>query len=67
MQELGGQWVMLSAYEHTFVHELYEFFECISNDKPTTPDFKDGVKCSQILEAVDLSIENRQWVDVDSI
>jgi predicted dehydrogenase len=55
------------GYEHTFVHELYEFVEAIAHDKKTCPDFNDGVKCSQILEAVDLSIEERQWVEVDSL
>lgn len=55
------------GYEHTFVHEMYEFVEAIAKDKPTNPDFNDGVKCSQILEAVDQSIENRQWVEVDSL
>jgi len=55
------------GYEHTFVHELYEFIEAIANDKPTTPDFNDGVKCSQVLEAVDLSIEEKQWIEVDSL
>lgn len=55
------------GYEHTFVHELYEFVEAIAKDKPTSPNFNDGVKCSQILEAVDLSIENRQWIEVDSL
>lgn len=55
------------GYEHTFVHEMYEFIEAIAKDKPTSPDFYDGVKCSQVLEAVELSIENRQWIEVDSI
>ena len=54
-------------YEHTFVHEMYEFVECIANDRQPAPDFADGVKCSQVLEAVELSVENRQWVDVDSL
>lgn len=55
------------GYEHTFVHELYEFAESIARDKKSTPDFNDGVKCSQILEAVDLSIAERQWINVDSL
>jgi predicted dehydrogenase len=55
------------GYEHTFVHELYEFVEAISNNKPTTPDFLDGVKCSQVLEAVDVSIEEGQWIKVNSL
>jgi len=55
------------GYEHTFVHEFYEFFESIANDKPCVPDFYDGFKCCQILDAVDLSIQERQWINVDDI
>jgi len=55
------------GYEHTFVHELYEFIEAIAKDKTPVPDFSDGVKCSQILEAVDTSIAERQWIEVDSL
>ncbi|MEZ0536668.1 Gfo/Idh/MocA family protein [Caldicellulosiruptoraceae bacterium PP1] len=55
------------GYEHTFVHEFYEFIEAIAKDTPTSPDFVDGVKCSQVLEAVDLSIEKGHWIEVDSL
>ncbi len=55
------------GYEHTFVHEMYEFVKAIVNDTKTCPDFNDGVKCSQVLEAVDLSIAERAWVSVDNI
>lgn len=55
------------GYEHTFVHEMYEFIQAIANDTDTSPSFEDGMKCSQILEAVDLSIDRRSWVEVDSI
>ena len=55
------------GYDTSFVHEMYEFVESIANDKPTNPGFEDGVKCCQILEAVDLSIERRTWVKVSSI
>ncbi len=55
------------GYEHTFVHEMYEFFEAVANDTPTSPDFTDGVKCSQILEAVELSAQRRAAVDISSL
>jgi predicted dehydrogenase len=55
------------GYEHTFVHELYEFTEAIARDTAPSPDFTDGVKCSQVLEAVDTSIEQKQWIDVNSL
>ncbi len=55
------------GYEHTFVHEMYEFFESIANNTPTSPDFTDGVKCSQIIEAVELSAQRRAAVDIASL
>ncbi|MDN5277289.1 MAG: hypothetical protein PWR01_1254 [Clostridiales bacterium] len=55
------------GYEHTFVHELYEFVEAIAHDRNACPDFNDGVKCSQVIEAVDLSIAEGQWIEVDSL
>ncbi len=55
------------GYEHTFVHELYEFAEAIAKDSQPVPDFNDGVKCSQVLEAVDLSIAEKQWIRVEDL
>ncbi len=55
------------GYEHTFVHEFYEFVEAIAKNGKTSPDFYDGMKCSQVLEAVELSIAQRQWVEVDKL
>lgn len=55
------------GYEHTLVHEVYEFIQSVANGRPASPDFTDGLKCAQIMEAVDLSIARRAWVDVDSL
>jgi predicted dehydrogenase len=55
------------GYEHTFVHELHAFLSAIANDTATTPSFYDGYKCAQIMDAVDLSIAERSWVDVASV
>ena len=55
------------GYDTTFVHELYEFVEAIVNDTSASPDFMDGVACCQILEAVELSIDRKKWVQVDSL
>lgn len=55
------------GYEHTFVHEIYEFVRAIVNDTPTVPSFYDGVKCCQIIEAVELSAQRRAAVDVNEI
>jgi len=50
------------GYEHTFIHEIYDLFESIANDTPTTPNFYDGVKCQEVIEAVELSNKERRWV-----
>lgn len=55
------------GYEHTFVHEMYEFVEAIVNDTPTCPNFRDGVECSRVIEAVELSAQRRAMVDIDSL
>ena len=52
------------GYEHTFVHEIFEFVQSITNKKATTPDFEDGYMCCRILDAVDTSIKEGQWIDV---
>lgn len=55
------------GYEHTFVHEMYEFVQAIANDTPTCPDFSDGVECSRIIEAVELSAQRRAMVDIAAL
>ena len=55
------------GYEHTFVHEMYEFVQAIANDRPTCPNFADGVECSRVIEAVELSAQRRTAVDIASL
>lgn len=55
------------GFPETFCHELYEFVGHIANGTDCTPSFEDGVRCAQILEAVELAIEKKGWVDVTSL
>lgn len=41
----------LIGYEHTFVHAIADFLEAISKGAEIHPNFADGVKVMQILEA----------------
>lgn len=50
------------GYEHTFIHEVVELMNAFKEDRQPIPDFTAGVKCQQVLEAVDLSIEERSWI-----
>ena len=51
--------------EHTFTHELYEFLESVAHDRPNAPNFEDGVRCCEILDAVDQSIEEKHWIEIE--
>jgi predicted dehydrogenase len=55
------------GYEHTFIHEMYAFVSAIANNTTASPGFEDGVKCAQVLDAVDLSIMENMWVNIDDV
>lgn len=55
------------GYEHTFIHEILELTESFRENRMPQPGFEDGVKCQQVLEAVDASIAGRRWVRVDEL
>jgi predicted dehydrogenase len=52
------------GYEHTFIHEVVELMQALKEDRQPVPNFADGVKCQQVLEAVERSIEERRWVHI---
>ena len=41
--------------------------QCVSQGRECVPSFEDGVRCAQVMEAVELSIQRKAWVDVDSL
>ncbi|THF75516.1 Gfo/Idh/MocA family protein [Cohnella fermenti] len=55
------------GYEHGFVHIVYEFVQHLASGSPFAPTFADGVRCQEVLEAVDLSIERGTWVSVEEV
>ena len=55
------------GWEHTFIHEIHHFIDCIVNNKEVGPEgatFKDGVKCAEICDAILSSAEKQRWIDV---
>lgn len=54
----------LIGYEHTFVHTVYDLIECLAQDKKPFPNFVDGVRCQEVLEAVINSVEKEKWISV---
>lgn len=55
------------GYEHTFTHEVVELMNAITEDRQPVPNFVDGVKCQEVLEAVERSIEERRWVAISEM
>jgi predicted dehydrogenase len=52
------------GYEHTFVHTVYDFLEAIASGRKVKPDFEDGVRNQQVLEAWERSSRTRRWTRV---
>ena len=49
----------------TFVHLVYDFMKALDEDRLPTPNFADGVECQRVLEAVEKSVKEERWVDVN--
>jgi predicted dehydrogenase len=52
------------GWEHTFIHEVGDLLKAIAEDKPISPDFYDGLRNQQVLDAMQLSAEKNTWIDV---
>lgn len=56
------------GWEHTFVHEINHFLDCIVNDKDVGPHgatFEDGYKAAVICDAIVESANSRRHVDIN--
>ncbi|MGE5139686.1 MAG: Gfo/Idh/MocA family protein [Rudaea sp.] len=54
------------GWEHTFVHELTHFLDCIVNDKQVAPygaSFEDGYRCAVVCDAIQEAAAKRCQVD----
>jgi len=62
----GGWWPQGHGigYADLFVIEVAEFLRSIVENTSFSPDFEDGVKCQEIIEAVEKSAGNRTWVKI---
>lgn len=49
------------GYENTFINEFADFFRCIRQKKPCSPNFHDGWRCSLVLDAVERSWDSGLW------
>ena len=52
------------GWEHTFVHENYEFLSAAAAGEAHSPDFQAGLDVQSLLDAVERSDERGEWVEV---
>jgi len=55
------------GWEHTFIHEVKDFFEAVASNRKASPDFHEGTRVQAILEAVSDSAKSKKWVKVPSV
>ncbi|MBV0923005.1 Gfo/Idh/MocA family oxidoreductase [Halomicroarcula limicola] len=53
------------GWEHTFVHENYEFLSAVADGGAYEPGFADGLAVQRVLDAVERSDDGREWVGVE--
>ena len=52
------------GWEHTFIHEVSDFLAAVAKDESVYPDFYDGLRCQQVLDAVVESTTEGRWMEV---
>ena len=52
------------GWEHTFIHEIADLVKAIGKKENITPDFYDGLRCQQVLDAVMQSAREEKWIQI---
>jgi predicted dehydrogenase len=52
------------GYEHTFVHTVFDLLEGVADNQSPAPNFEDGLRNQQVLDAIDKASQSRRWVAV---
>lgn len=53
------------GWEHTFIHEVADFIIAIGQGADVLPDFYDGYRCQQVLDAALNSSDNHRWMKIE--
>jgi predicted dehydrogenase len=63
----GGSWWPpghVLGWEHTVVHENYEFLSAVAGDASFRPSFEDAYAVQRILDGIERSDATGEWVSV---
>jgi len=53
------------GWEHTFVHENFEFLSAVDAGAEFSPSFDDAYRIQEVLDAIERSDDRGAWVDVE--
>ena len=53
------------GWEHTFVHENYEFLTAVDGGTKFHPSFEDGLTAQRVLAAIEESDERGEWLSLE--
>ncbi|ELZ10235.1 oxidoreductase domain-containing protein [Natrinema thermotolerans DSM 11552] len=53
------------GWEHTFVHENYEFLSAVADGESFAPSFADGLAAQRVLDAIERSDQRGEWVALE--
>ncbi len=56
----------LIGYEHTFVHTIKDLMNGTKTGNNPAPTFEDGFRCQAVIDAVQRSVESRQWTELET-
>ncbi len=52
------------GYEHSFVHQVVDFFDGLAKGKPAAPTFRDALETQKVCDAVLESAKSGKWVEI---
>lgn len=55
------------GYEHTFINLIHELLVGIAQEKTVSPNFDDGVRNQEVLEAVERSSVEKVWIPLSNV
>jgi predicted dehydrogenase len=50
------------GYEHTFVHQIADYLQCMADKKPVSPSFREALATQKVCDAVLTSARTGEWV-----
>jgi predicted dehydrogenase len=52
------------GYEHTFTHTVFDLLEAIADERVPEPNFADGVRNQQVMDAIEKAAKARKWISI---